>query len=245
MPDIPLMISSTKVVVNIVLDLLIISTFHVGSWTPTVNTQAGIRLGCDMISAIVGLVYFTSVTSINLRNRRLRWKGDIPSIPAFMVLLKPGFITFLESAIRNALYLWLVSGIVAMSADYATAWGVFTTIRWGLVMVPVQALEATTLAFVGHAWGRWRDENSSREGGSTTRRKALYGLHMPIPSYLACKQADWASDHPPSASLSCNRRNYRDPAVYISLPVRMQAICLLSQPVRNRGRDSRTHVADH
>lgn len=28
--------------------------------------------------------------------------------------------------------------------------------RWGLVMVPVQALEATSLAFVGHAWGVWR-----------------------------------------------------------------------------------------
>lgn len=40
-----------------------------------------------------------------------------------------------------------------MSADYATAWGVFSTIRWGLIMVPVQAAEATTLTFVGHAWG--------------------------------------------------------------------------------------------
>lgn len=43
-----------------------------------------------------------------------------------------------------------------MGADYATAWGVFNTIRWGIVMVPVQALEAASLAFVGHAWGRWR-----------------------------------------------------------------------------------------
>ena len=25
-------------------------------------------------------------------------------------------------------------------------------------MVPVQALEATTLTFVGHAWGKWRAE---------------------------------------------------------------------------------------
>jgi Na+-driven multidrug efflux pump len=38
MPDVPLLISSTKVVVNIVLDLLFISTFHVGSFTPTINT---------------------------------------------------------------------------------------------------------------------------------------------------------------------------------------------------------------
>lgn len=43
-----------------------------------------------------------------------------------------------------------------MGSDYATAWGVFITIRWGLVMVPVQALEATALAFIGHCWGQWR-----------------------------------------------------------------------------------------
>lgn len=43
-----------------------------------------------------------------------------------------------------------------MGSDYATAWGIFSTIRWGLVMVPVQALEATTLTFVGHSWGHFR-----------------------------------------------------------------------------------------
>jgi hypothetical protein len=52
-----------------------------------------------------------------------------------------------------------------MGPTYATAWGVFNTIRWGLVMVPVQALEATTLAFVGHAWGAWR-----RAIGTDTRK---------------------------------------------------------------------------
>jgi hypothetical protein len=40
-----------------------------------------------------------------------------------------------------------------MDPNYATARGVFNTIRWGLIMMPIQALEATTLAFVGHAWG--------------------------------------------------------------------------------------------
>jgi hypothetical protein len=50
----------------------------------------------------------------------------------------------------------LVSGIVSLGTDYATAWGVFNTIRWGLVMVPVSTMEASSLAFVGHAWGDWR-----------------------------------------------------------------------------------------
>lgn len=171
MPDIPLLISSTKVMANIVLDFLIISTFHVGSWTPTINKQAAIRLCCDMVAASVGLAYFVGATSIIHQNRRLHWKGERPSIPAFLVLLKPGLMTFLESAIRNALYLWLVSGIVSMSADYATAWGVFTTIRWGLVMVPVQALEVTTLAFVGHEWAQWRNREDAPNNWN-----ALYGL---------------------------------------------------------------------
>lgn len=42
---------------------------------------------------------------------------------------------------------------MSLSTTYATAWGVFNTIRWGLVMVPVLALEATGLTFVDHRWG--------------------------------------------------------------------------------------------
>jgi hypothetical protein len=47
-----------------------------------------------------------------------------------------------------------------MGQTYATAWGVFNTIRWGLVMVPVQALEATSNAFVGHRWGVYQNRLS-------------------------------------------------------------------------------------
>lgn len=43
-----------------------------------------------------------------------------------------------------------------MGEDYATAWGVFNTMRWGLVMVPVQTLEASSAVFLGHSWGSWR-----------------------------------------------------------------------------------------
>lgn len=57
-PDVPLVISSIKFVINIALDLLLISRFHVGTYKPTVNTQATIRLICDLSTAGVGLVYF-------------------------------------------------------------------------------------------------------------------------------------------------------------------------------------------
>jgi Na+-driven multidrug efflux pump len=153
-PDVPLFISSVKVGLNIILDLLFISKFHVGSWSPDINMQATIRLSCDMAAALAGLSYFFITTTIRRRREDPDWWSEPPTLSAFLVLLKPGSITFIESAVRNALYLWLVARVIAMSADYATAWGVFSTIRWGLIMVPVQALEATTLAFVGHAWGQ-------------------------------------------------------------------------------------------
>lgn len=177
-PDVPLVISSIKVTVNVILDFLIISKFHVGAWTPNINMQATIRLACEMAAAVSGLFYFVFTIGFT-RNQ------DAPTIPGFLVLLKPGSITFIESAVRNALYLWLVAGIVSMSADYATAWGVFSTIRWGLMMVPVQAAEATTLAFVGHAWGQLRRRED-------IQRRSWWNLYSTVGPLSSCQ--------------SCNRR---------------------------------------
>lgn len=159
-PDVPLVISIARFLANIVFDLLFVSTFHVGSFTPTINTQAAVRLACDVGAAFSGLSYFIGIVL------KLKRKGNItnvsrPSIKAFMVLLRPGIMTFAESAIRNTLYLWLVANIVSMGSDYATAWGTFNTIRWGLVMVPVQTLEVSSLTFVGHRWGYFRQATNN------------------------------------------------------------------------------------
>ncbi|KAJ4353541.1 uncharacterized protein N0V89_005271 [Didymosphaeria variabile] len=172
-PDVPLIISSTKFAINIILDLIIISKFHVGGVKPTVNMQAAIQLACNLTSAFAGVVYFVYATSIKENSAARVDTSDVslkPTFTALKILFKPGFIFFWESAIRNALYLWLVHGIITMGSDYATAWGVFTTIRWGLVMVPVQALEATTLTFVGHSWGRFCAPLS----GETTTHRASW-----------------------------------------------------------------------
>lgn len=176
-PDVPLVISSVKFAVNIILDLIIISKFHVGGITPTINMQAGISLACNLSSAFAGLVYFVYTTSFSKRSPIHQDAPDCslkPSLSALRVLFKPGFVFFTESAIRNALYLWLVHGIVGLGSDYATAWGVFSTIRWGLIMVPVSALEATTLTFVGHSWGQIRanlsDPSRSRRPQLSTRQ---------------------------------------------------------------------------
>ena len=167
MPEVPLLISSAKFAVNITLDMLIISRFHLGTHTPTVNMQAAIQLCCNMTSALLGLVFFI-VAAV--------WQqvghGGIPARPsleALKILARPGFLFFLESAIRNGIHLWLVRGIVSMGSNYASAWGVFNTIRWGLVMVPVQALETTSSTFIGHAWAnfRARDGDYSRTPSAT------------------------------------------------------------------------------
>ncbi|KAF4980434.1 hypothetical protein FZEAL_3550 [Fusarium zealandicum] len=182
-PDIPLAISTVKFAVNITLDFLLISRFHVGSFKPTVNMQGTIQLVCNLAASFAGLFYFLwSNTWPFLRHSRLIPTTDcrlLPSFRSLTVLLRLGLIFFAESAVRNALYLWLITTIVALGSVYATAWGVFNTIRWGLVMVPVQALEATSLQFIGHRWGDWR-----RKVGVTIRkpkasRKDIYAIVQP------------------------------------------------------------------
>lgn len=128
-PDVPLIISSVKFTVNILLDLIIISKFHVRGVTPTVNTQAAIQLVCNLVSAFAGLGYFVHANS--LKGCRTTTETSRPSVAALKVLIRPGLATFAESAIRNVLYLWLVTTIVALGTTYATAWGIFNTIRWG------------------------------------------------------------------------------------------------------------------
>ena len=179
-PDVPLVISSVKFLVNILLDMLVVSKFHVGSFSPTVNTQAIVRLVCDLTSSFCGLVYFVRLAFKMMKQSRLEGSNEssAPSLRALRVLARPSVYTFIESALRNSLYLWLVAGIISMSADYATAWGIFNTIRWGLVMVPVQALQASTLTFVGHNWGQWRSQTGADRRRPKASKKDIYSKFL-------------------------------------------------------------------
>lgn len=158
-PDVPLVISMSRFLVNIILDLLLISPFHVGSFTPTVNTQGAVRLACDMVAAFAGLLYFAWLVF------KLKWKAEVPSVSrpslsAFFVLLRPGLMTFAESAIRNTLYLWLIANIVSMGSDYATAWGVFNTIRYVQQRKSGEATAADHCIQVGTSNGPSSDSRS-------------------------------------------------------------------------------------
>ena len=105
-PDGPLLIYSTSFVINILLDLLIISKFHVSTWTPTVNDQALIRLACDMSSALAGLFYFIYIaTKMYRRSSEASDEQIRPGFRTFKVLARPSIYTFTESAFRTSLYL--------------------------------------------------------------------------------------------------------------------------------------------
>ncbi|TFK28703.1 hypothetical protein FA15DRAFT_748040 [Coprinopsis marcescibilis] len=156
-PDVPLAMSSVQTLIQIALELALVSTVHVKGFTPTIHTVATIRLVCNLVGAATGLVYFVflvkrTTAQRSIHTSHLKWF----SVDALRKLCRPGLWTFVESAIRNIIYLWQIRGVVSMGQAYATAWGVFSTIRWGLIMVPVFALEATSNAFVGHRWGIYR-----------------------------------------------------------------------------------------
>lgn len=145
-----------KTAVNIILDVLFVSTYRVSKGTATIKVQGIIRLCCDASGALAGLLYFIHISGL-LPFRRFE-AGDTrkPNFAGLILMAKPGSYTFAESAVRNALYMWLVAGIVTLGNDYTTAFNIFNAIRWGLVMVPVQSLEVTSLTFVGHAWGAFK-----------------------------------------------------------------------------------------
>jgi hypothetical protein len=126
-PDIPLLINSTKFI--IMLDLLVISRFHVSSFTLTVNTQALIRLACDMTSALSGLAYFIYIAFKLQRQSPNSEQSVKPKITVLKILARPSVYIFTKSAIRNAFYLWLVSKIILLGENYVTVWDVFNTIR--------------------------------------------------------------------------------------------------------------------
>lgn len=106
---------------NILLDILLLSKVRIGHMDVSVNTQAIIRLSCDAAGAAAGVAFYLYEANILFRNRPLEEvESRKPSRWAFWMLARQGWYTFVESAIRNVLYLWLISGIVAMGSDYAT-----------------------------------------------------------------------------------------------------------------------------
>ncbi|KAI8804524.1 hypothetical protein BJ742DRAFT_776000 [Cladochytrium replicatum] len=113
----------------------------------SVETPAYIRLVRDFAGSFSALIVLFAMLRPSSHERFLAEAQPRPklSLPALKTLAIPGSFTHAKSAILNALQMFLVSRVVALGRDYATAWGVFNKIRWGIVMVPVNTLEATAM----------------------------------------------------------------------------------------------------
>ncbi|KIX01358.1 uncharacterized protein Z518_09083 [Rhinocladiella mackenziei CBS 650.93] len=87
---------SYQYIVNI---LLVIPRFHVVSFVPSVNTQAGIRLGCEFAAAFSELGYFLFI-SMRLRRKNRPGEEDgprlrsRPNVKALLILLRPGILPY-------------------------------------------------------------------------------------------------------------------------------------------------------
>lgn len=101
-PDVFLIINFVKFFVNIVLDMLIIFKFHVDSFKSTVNTQAVVQFCCNMSSAVADLAYFVSCNMQLNKDFKRFIKFNFMILSLFF---RSRFITFVEFAVRNALYL--------------------------------------------------------------------------------------------------------------------------------------------
>jgi hypothetical protein len=56
-PDVPVVLSTSKVIINIILDFLLLSEWRIIE-TATANKQAAVRLACDVAAVSAGLAYF-------------------------------------------------------------------------------------------------------------------------------------------------------------------------------------------
>jgi hypothetical protein len=113
--SVPLAISSVKTIVQIVLELALVSKIHVKSFNPTVKTQATIRLVCEyvqikitalitssLLGAAVGVAFFLLILCRKAHGM-IKVRSSWLSLSVFHELVRPGKYTFLESAIRNAI----------------------------------------------------------------------------------------------------------------------------------------------
>lgn len=92
--------------------------------------QAGIQLACNLVAALGSVAYFLLRNSMRKDESEPSATSTIPRLWALKILLRPTLPIFIESAVRNAFCIWLVATIVSMGNVYATAWGIFGTIRW-------------------------------------------------------------------------------------------------------------------
>ncbi|KAF9053447.1 hypothetical protein BJ165DRAFT_1340079, partial [Panaeolus papilionaceus] len=105
----------------------------------------------SQFGACLSILFFILYTRMRLtpsEYRSIRWF----SCAHFMELYNVGQWTFLESAMRNAVYMWQMHDITSLGLEYALVWATFGVVRRITVDIPVRSLELTTNTFVGNNW---------------------------------------------------------------------------------------------
>lgn len=189
-PDIPLLLAVVKTVVNIILDLLLLSPFRPFQSHPTVNTQAIVRACCDLGATSISIVAFVIKQKRESR-QEARWRAAKANVSVFALksIGKVGVWYQIEALPRTAVSLWLLSLIISQGSRWATAYGVFFTIRIGFGFVPLLAIEASCQTYTGHAWGLVAGEGSTpdkMDRQEKVRRLKILYRSVAISTLLTC-----------------------------------------------------------
>ncbi|KAJ5203803.1 uncharacterized protein N7498_004682 [Penicillium cinerascens] len=107
-PNVPLIISSSRFLINTVLDLFIILRFYTGHLRPTI---AIIRFIYDSFSALVGVNIFAYIAKFYIREAANRNHFQ-DSIAALKTLLRPSVYISRKSVYKNPIYLCIFHKII-------------------------------------------------------------------------------------------------------------------------------------
>lgn len=154
-PDIPLVISFTNYILNIILGVHLGAILPAEKWgaNADLTTQTELTLLCNILSLLAGLAYY--VYSAIFRSHNLLSTSRLrPGLASLSALWQPGMNTLLESLLRNLLSIFATSSIGSMRLLHASSWLIFTDLRWGLLMAPTRAFEAAALTHVAHNWSQ-------------------------------------------------------------------------------------------
>ncbi|TVY45942.1 hypothetical protein LOCC1_G002756 [Lachnellula occidentalis] len=165
-PDVPLIINTIKFAITAILDGAIISRARLELRPLSSTTHQSEWLVTWYLERVAWYTLSSLLTASNaLRENKLKDQNLVPALHLWESSYG------MESGLsENQLYaIPSISGC----GDYATAWGVFNTIRGGILMVPLQALEASTLTFIGHKWGRWRKFKGSEDSKTGNNKREI------------------------------------------------------------------------
>ncbi|WP_220681082.1 MATE family efflux transporter [Methanofollis formosanus] len=136
-----------SVVLNVVFDLLFISTLDISLHLGVMGVALGYILSKSILAA-VSLGYLVHILDLNI----LRFVREIPARLCMIPIFKIGGWTGLDSLVRNAGYVGILMALNLIGVSQFGGYGLAMTVMWTL-LVPVLALAEATNVVVGNYYG--------------------------------------------------------------------------------------------